>query len=183
VSLSENIFATLQTGDARALRHWLLVSSSVAVGFDGAVPDTGSTRKNFAAAALALCIAPQVVAGSGDGVGAGAKLRAICQSHAAFAADTTLELLDVAHAGADGNSVFALARTAAPATPPSPFAMQRNRVVCLVNVSASEQLVSLDWRTLLGTRNAIRDLVSGIRFNVHGPSLSLQPYQVLWATV
>ena len=80
------------------------------------------------------------------------------------------------------DEVFGLMRWVAPVEG-SPLMMQRGRVVCLVNVSAEEQLVSLDWRALLGTRNAIRDLISGVRFNVHGPSLELQPYQVLWATL
>lgn len=71
--------------------------------------------------------------------------------------------------------------TSATSTVPAP--VHQRRVVCLVNVSSQEQLVSVDWRAVLGTRHAIRDLVSGVRFNVHGPSLALQPFQVLWATI
>lgn len=78
--------------------------------------------------------------------------------------------------------VVCIVRTAAQ-TDASPLALQSGRVVCLTNLSPEEQLVSVDWRTLLGTRNAVRDLLNGTRFNVHGPSLSLQPYQVMWVTV
>ena len=79
--------------------------------------------------------------------------------------------------------ICAVVRTARAAETSSGLPLHQRRVVCLVNVSAQEQLVSVDWRAVLGTRHAIRDLVSGVRFNVHGPSLALQPYQVLWATL
>ncbi len=83
------------------------------------------------------------------------------------------------------SEIFAVVRTARAPAAESTLALplHQRRVVCLVNVSAQEQLVSVDWRAVLGTRHAIRDLVSGVRFNVHGPSLALQPYQVLWATL
>jgi hypothetical protein len=86
----------------------------------------------------------------------------------AFAADSNSEVLDVPV------EIFAVQRCANES---------RNKVICLVNVSREAQLISLDWRALLGTRHAIRDLVTGIRFNVHGPSLELQPHQVMWATL
>ncbi len=70
-----------------------------------------------------------------------------------------------------GPGVFALLRI-------SPD--DRSRVLCLMNVSAEEQLVQPPWRTLLGTNNAVRDLLSGARLNVHGPSLELDPYEVRW---
>jgi hypothetical protein len=85
----------------------------------------------------------------------------------AFAADSTSGVLDVPV------EIFAMQRCANES---------RNKVICLVNVSREAQLISLDWRALLGTRHAIRDLVTGVRFNVHGPSLELQPNQVMWAT-
>jgi len=83
------------------------------------------------------------------------------------------------------SEIFAVVRTARAPAAESTLALplHQRRVVCLVNVSAQEQLVSVDWRAVLGTRHAIRDLVSGVRFNVHGPSLALQPYQVVWATL
>ncbi len=81
-----------------------------------------------------------------------------------------------------GRGVFAIIRDA-PNAGSALIGVQQKRVVCLVNMSGEEQLASLDWRVLLGTRNAIRDLVTGIRFNVHGPSLGLAPYQVVWATI
>ncbi|MBP7601427.1 MAG: hypothetical protein KA750_08780 [Thermoflexales bacterium] len=65
----------------------------------------------------------------------------------------------------------------------TPMGAQRGRVVCITNLTGEECLVSPDWRALLGTRNAIRDQVTGVRFNVHGPSLGLAPWQVVWATV
>lgn len=67
--------------------------------------------------------------------------------------------------------VFALLREAPDASEP---------VLCLTNVTAQTQLVSLPWRALLGTNNAVRDLITGTRRSVHGPSLALQPYQTLW---
>ncbi|BCX05625.1 MAG: sucrose phosphorylase [Candidatus Roseilinea sp.] len=70
-----------------------------------------------------------------------------------------------------GPAVFALLRI-------SPD--DRSRALCLVNVSAEEQLVQPPWRTLLGTNNVVRDLLSGARLNVHGPSLELDPYEVRW---
>lgn len=71
----------------------------------------------------------------------------------------------------------------APGGDGTPMGIQRGRVVCISNLSGNERLVSPDWRTLLGTRNAIRDQVTGVRFNVHGPSLGLAPWQVVWATI
>ncbi|MCS6772689.1 MAG: hypothetical protein NZ693_01055 [Thermoflexales bacterium] len=41
-------------------------------------------------------------------------------------------------------------------------------------------MVQLPWRALLGTNNAVRDLVSGARLSVHGPSLKLAPYAIRW---
>ncbi|MCL6510103.1 MAG: sugar phosphorylase [Anaerolineae bacterium] len=70
-----------------------------------------------------------------------------------------------------GPAVFALLRTAPDG---------RSRVLCLVNVSAEDQLVQVPWRVLLGTNNAVRDLLSGARLSVHGPSLELDPYEVRW---
>jgi hypothetical protein len=49
-----------------------------------------------------------------------------------------------------------------------------------VNCSDAGQLVSIPWRKLLGTNNAVKDLVNGARINVHGPSLELAPYEVRW---
>ena len=72
-----------------------------------------------------------------------------------------------------GPHVFALLRFAPDDT---------SRVLCLVNCSAHEQLVPVPWRTALGTNNAVRDLISGARLNVHGPSLELEPYEVRWLT-
>ena len=57
-----------------------------------------------------------------------------------------------------------------------------DHVLCLINVSGGHELVSPDFRALLGTRNAVHDLISNRRFNVHGPSILLQPYQVRWLT-
>lgn len=71
----------------------------------------------------------------------------------------------------------------APGGDGTPMSIQRGRTVCLTNLTGDERLVSPDWRALLGTRNAIRDQVTGVRFNVHGPSLGLAPWQVVWATV
>lgn len=71
----------------------------------------------------------------------------------------------------------------APGGDGTPMGVQRGRTVCITNLTGDERLVSPDWRALLGTRNAIRDQVTGVRFNVHGPSLSLAPWQVVWATV
>ena len=71
----------------------------------------------------------------------------------------------------------------APGGDGTPMGVQRGRVVCITNLSGDERLVSPDWRALLGTRNAIRDQVTGVRFNVHGPSLGLAPWQVVWATI
>lgn len=78
--------------------------------------------------------------------------------------------------------VFAVVRTAPGIAPGDLAQVYRNRVVCLVNVTDRMQIVSVDWRALLGTRNAIRNVLTGTRFNVHGPSLMLQPHQVMWAT-
>ncbi|MEO6061239.1 MAG: hypothetical protein ABIQ99_04790, partial [Thermoflexales bacterium] len=71
----------------------------------------------------------------------------------------------------------------APGGDGTPMGVQRGRVVCMTNLTGDERLVSPDWRALLGTRNAIRDQVTGVRFNVHGPSLGLAPWQVVWATI
>ncbi len=70
-----------------------------------------------------------------------------------------------------GPAVFALLRHA-----PS----DRQRLLCLVNVSPQPQLVHLPWRALLATNNAVRDLISGARLSVHGPSLALAPYEARW---
>jgi hypothetical protein len=56
----------------------------------------------------------------------------------------------------------------------------RAALVSLVNCSDAGQLVSIPWRKLLGTNNAVKDLVNGARINVHGPSLELAPYEVRW---
>ncbi len=68
-----------------------------------------------------------------------------------------------------GPAIFALLRSAPD---------DRSRLLCLVNVSAQPQLVYLPWRALLGTN--MRDLISGARLSVHGPSLELAPYQARW---
>jgi len=68
-------------------------------------------------------------------------------------------------------AVFALLRTAPDG---------RSRALCLVNVSAEDQLVQVPWRALLGTNNAVRDLLGSARLSVHGPSLELDPYEVRW---
>jgi Glycosidases len=68
-----------------------------------------------------------------------------------------------------GPAIFALLRSAPD---------DRSRLLCLVNVSAQPQLVHLPWRALLGTN--MRDLISGARLSVHGPSLELAPYQARW---
>ena len=81
-----------------------------------------------------------------------------------------------------GPALFVVVRDGATPDQP-PLVVQRSRVVCVVNVSGGDELLSLDWRALLGTRNAIRDLLTGVRFNVHGPSVGLAGYQALWATV
>ncbi len=72
-----------------------------------------------------------------------------------------------------GRSVFGLLRIAPDG---------RERVLCLSNVSAEEQLVALPWRSVLGTNNAARDAIGGARLSLHGPSLKLKPYQTLWLT-
>jgi sucrose phosphorylase len=89
-------------------------------------------------------------------------------SHAAFHPFGTQKILD------SGPAIFAVLRE-------SPNGLAR--AVCLINCSNQEQLVSLPWRNLLGTNNAVRDLVSGARLNVHGPSLAMAPYAVRWLTV
>lgn len=78
-----------------------------------------------------------------------------------------------------GPAVFALLRTA-----PDDHSSRgdRRRVLCLVNASAEAQLVRVPWRSVLGTNNAVRDLVGGARLNVHGPSLELGAYDVRWLT-
>jgi glycosidase len=72
-----------------------------------------------------------------------------------------------------GPAVFALLRSAPDGN---------SRLLCLVNVSAQPQLVHLPWRALLGTNNAVRDLISGARLSVHGPALALAPYEARWLT-
>ncbi len=56
----------------------------------------------------------------------------------------------------------------------------RAALISLVNCSDAGQLVSIPWRKLLGTNNAVKDLVNGARINVHGPSLELAPYEIRW---
>ena len=73
-----------------------------------------------------------------------------------------------------GSRVFGLLRV----SPINPM----DRVLCLINISNEHELVSPDFRGLLGTRNAVHDLVKNRTFNVHGPSFMLQPYQVCWLT-
>ncbi len=68
-----------------------------------------------------------------------------------------------------GPAIFALLRSAPD---------DRSRLLCLVNVSAQPQLVHLPWRALLGAN--MRDLISGARLSMHGPSLELAPYQARW---
>ena len=103
------------------------------------------------------------------------RLVRVRQAHEAFHPQAALEVLTLT----DG--VWSIVRTA---TQPdrSPLTLQNGRVVCLTNLSAEEQLISVDWRAVLGTRNSVRDLLTGTRFNVHGPSLALQAYQVMWVT-
>lgn len=69
---------------------------------------------------------------------------------------------------------------------PAAFALYRSSpdgraaLISLINCGAEGQLVSIPWRKLLGTNNAVKDLVNGARINVHGPSLELAPYEVRW---
>ncbi len=89
-------------------------------------------------------------------------------SHAAFHPLGRQRVIDC------GPAVFALLRESRDGA---------SRALCLINCSSQEQLVSPSWRQLLGTNNAVRDLVGGARLNVHGPSLALAPYDVRWLTV
>jgi hypothetical protein len=57
------------------------------------------------------------------------------------------------------------------------------RALCIANCATQPRLIQVPWRKLLGTNNAARDLVSGARLSVHGPSLELDPYEVRWMTV
>lgn len=79
--------------------------------------------------------------------------------------------------------VFAVVRTAPGIDPNDRAAVYRNSVVCIVNVTNEFQFVAVDWRNILGTRNNIQNLMNGSRINIHGPSLMVQPYQVLWVGV
>jgi sucrose phosphorylase len=72
-----------------------------------------------------------------------------------------------------GRAIFALLRT-------SPDG--RSRALCLVNCTDETQLVHVPWRDVLGTNNAVLDLVSGVRMTVHGPSFELGPHEVRWMT-
>jgi len=56
----------------------------------------------------------------------------------------------------------------------------RAALISLINCSDESQLVAIPWRKLLGTNNAVKDLVNGARINVHGPSLELAPYEIRW---
>ncbi len=53
------------------------------------------------------------------------------------------------------------------------------RVMCLANATAEEQLVPVPWRKVLGSAN-VRDLIGGARLAVHGPSFALGPHDVRW---
>ena len=116
---------------------------------------------------------PSSQARLGGAVGQVLRARA---AHPGFAAAGIGQIPDA------GPGVFVIVRDA-PGGDGTPLSVQHGRVVCIANLASDEHLVSLDWRALLGTRNAIRDLVTGVRFNVHGPSLGLAPWQIVWATV
>ena len=79
--------------------------------------------------------------------------------------------------------VFALTRTAPGVDMRDPAQVFRNTVVCIINVTNEFQFVAVDWRNILGTRNNIQNLMNGSRINIHGPSLMVQPYQVLWVGI
>ncbi len=179
IGLGAAIAQTLETGDVRVLRQ--TPNTSPLNFLPAAFPITHS-KKLVAAHALLLALdgvpgvhwqhlnaTPQKTFESI------AKLLRTRATHEAFASISLNQTLDLPA------EILGVLRWAD--APQLPLMMQRSKLVCLVNVSAQAQLVSLDWRTLLGTRHAIRDLVTGVRFNVHGPSLELQPYQVMWATV
>jgi hypothetical protein len=100
------------------------------------------------------------------------EVEALAQTHAANAILSAASSCAALNLGAH---VFALMRHIGDAL--------NARVICLTNVSHEDQLISPDWRALLGTRNAIHNLLTRTRFNVHGPSILLRPYQTLWATV
>ena len=174
--LGEMIAQAFATGSARALLHGL---ESFAFNALPAAFPINNARRLVAAHAVLLALdgVPGVHwSHLGKTFDSLAKLLRTRASHEAFTPGAQQQRFELP------DEVFGLMRWAAPIEK-SPLMMQRGRVVCLVNVSTEEQLVSLDWRALLGTRNAIRDLISGVRFNVHGPSLALQPYQVMWATL
>lgn len=177
--LGAAIVQTLETGDVRVLRQTPNTSS---LNFLPATFPITHTKKLVAAHALLLALdgVPGVhwqhlSATQQKTFESIAKLIRTRAAHEAFAPGSRNQVLDLPA------EVFGVLRWAD--TKQLPLMMQRSKLVCLVNVSAQAQLVTLDWRALLGTRHAIRDLVTGVRFNVHGPSLELQPYQVLWATV
>lgn len=88
--------------------------------------------------------------------------------HAAFHPHGQQRVIDL------GPPIFALLRT-------SPDG--RSRALCLVNCAEESHLVQVPWRSLLGTNNAVRDLVGGARLTVHGPSFELGPYEARWMTV
>jgi hypothetical protein len=56
------------------------------------------------------------------------------------------------------------------------------KLLCLTNFAHETQLVPVPWRRVLGSAN-VRDLVSGVRLAVHGPSFEMRAYDVRWLVV
>jgi sucrose phosphorylase len=103
-----------------------------------------------------------------DGMTAMLRARATCRAFDPFGEQQVLDL---------GPEAFAVLRMT------ERNANFKDRAVCLVNVTNDDIFLNVDWRSMLGTRHAIHNLITGTKFNVHGPSLMLRPYQVMWATV
>jgi hypothetical protein len=176
LGFGEAIQQAFEVGHARPLR--LVIASAIAAPLFNALPvafPINKTKRLVAAHAVLFALDGEVGVqmlhlqiNQPQALESICKLLRIRAEHSAFASQSRSEALDAPI------EIFTMQRCTSE---------QRNKIISMVNVSPQAQLISLDWRALLGTRHAIRDLVTGVRFNVHGPSLELQPYQVMWATL
>jgi hypothetical protein len=167
---------TLIAADTRALRNWLIAHPGpVAVG------RAEVTSADVAAAAGVLTgqqisealTTPDLTAEQLRA--AEAMVLAVCgrtplaedarlnMAAARFDPGTPIRLLDY------GPAVMAVLREP----------LDGRKTLCLTHVGADETLAPVPWRQILGTTN-VRDLVSGVRLAVHGPSFALGPFETRW---
>ncbi len=166
-----DLFSIAVTGEASGVRGLLTSAELLAVPKGQtltAVLDGLAAGDGPLSAAMAVLESVGRHAGERAGVAIPGKVTQIAAERAEFRLEAPWRVVGL------GQRVFAVVRSAG--------VNGMDRVLCMMNISNEHELVSPDFRVLLGTRNAVHDLISNRRFNVHGPSFLLQPYQSRWLT-